>query len=320
MKITLLFFTISCGFILNAQPFFGLPTQNASWIESYYQINNPQSANLIFKGDIKYFVNGDTSLNNTIYHKIYKDTSGQIKLAFLFRNDTLNQKVKCRFVNENIEHLLFNFNVNIGDTLSDIVMGYNNPNIQNNKLIVKKIDSILINNQYHKRIKLLNIYSSDISNQPYYIVWIDGFGNLSSGGILGSTGLLSYYPRFVTCFEQNAQYFSSEPYDNQGYLFYNDSISSSNSCNFNPLSLKNDVQELNITIYPNPVNNFVSIEFPELIEKEIRIYNADGQLIYYNRRNENKIVKIDFSNYDIGVYFITVIFNDYLLTKKILKI
>jgi len=64
-KISLIFVIYFLPNILFAQPFYGLPTSNAEWILSILKGANT------YIGDTKTFVNGDTTINGTLYHKFY---------------------------------------------------------------------------------------------------------------------------------------------------------------------------------------------------------------------------------------------------------
>lgn len=64
------------------------------------------------------------------------------------------------------------------------------------------------------------------------------------------------------------------------------------------------VEEItNANIYPNPVDNLLTIEVEG--EKNISIYNSIGQNIYNSTTCDN-IVKIDMSSYNNGVYFVNI--------------
>lgn len=57
---------------------------------------------------------------------------------------------------------------------------------------------------------------------------------------------------------------------------------------------------INVTIYPNPAKESVTIEGVG----EINIFNSFGQLVY--RKANNNITTVDVSNFEKGIYFIKV--------------
>jgi C1A family cysteine protease len=71
-------------------------------------------------------------------------------------------------------------------------------------------------------------------------------------------------------------------------------------------------------IYPNPVNDLLSIETSEPGHHSIEILSLKGQLIYRNKM-EGPTHQIDFSSFLKGVYLITVRSKDFVKTEKIIK-
>ncbi len=74
--------------------------------------------------------------------------------------------------------------------------------------------------------------------------------------------------------------------------------------------------ENNISIYPNPSNNIINVNFNTVNNAEIVLYNMVGQQIMKVNTSvtENKI---DVSKYNKGIYFIKVKLNNKIHTKKI---
>jgi hypothetical protein len=70
-----------------------------------------------------------------------------------------------------------------------------------------------------------------------------------------------------------------------------------------------------MSIYPNPVKDFVHIEIAQDIES-VSIYNSLGQNIYVNRANEKSI---DISELKTGIYFMTVSSGSGIYQARFLK-
>lgn len=88
-----------------------------------------------------------------------------------------------------------------------------------------------------------------------------------------------------------------------------------------PLSTENQLQlaDLNIVAYPNPVVNELTISGLTTANNDIQIYAYNGKLLKTFNTNEATI-KLDFSGYADGVYFIKIQNADNRFTiKKIIK-
>jgi Leucine-rich repeat (LRR) protein len=81
---------------------------------------------------------------------------------------------------------------------------------------------------------------------------------------------------------------------------------------------KNDFnKELIIQIYPNPVQNELTIKAKSLIDS-IQLYDAQGRIIFAKSSTQVRDV-IDMSNYGSGIYFITISTSEGRQTQKIIK-
>ncbi|NOQ25755.1 MAG: T9SS type A sorting domain-containing protein [Bacteroidales bacterium] len=76
-----------------------------------------------------------------------------------------------------------------------------------------------------------------------------------------------------------------------------------------------NTKEKVLSIYPNPVKDFVHIEIVQDIES-VSIYNSLGQNMYVNNANEKNI---DLSELKTGIYFISVCSGSDIYQARILK-
>lgn len=74
-----------------------------------------------------------------------------------------------------------------------------------------------------------------------------------------------------------------------------------------------------IRIYPNPVNNILTIQSQRTVLSFIKITSINGQRMY-NDVMERSIQHIDLSTFEKGVYFITIRSIDFVTTRKIIKL
>ncbi|MFC2115150.1 T9SS type A sorting domain-containing protein [Bacteroidota bacterium] len=85
-----------------------------------------------------------------------------------------------------------------------------------------------------------------------------------------------------------------------------------------PVSIKNTIDPI-ISIYPNPIEDLLTIETYIPQHLSIEISSLNGQLIY-SREMEGSSHQIDLSSLQRGVYFITVRSKDFVRTEKIIKL
>jgi hypothetical protein len=87
-----------------------------------------------------------------------------------------------------------------------------------------------------------------------------------------------------------------------------------------PLSELSGIQEINengsITVFPNPVSDYITIESPE--KSVIEIFNIQGQLMKVANANEN-FITIDISSFAKGLYIIKVKSENDITARKIIK-
>jgi len=74
-----------------------------------------------------------------------------------------------------------------------------------------------------------------------------------------------------------------------------------------------------ISIFPNPAKELIIIETNKVGQYSIEINSINGQLIY-STRMDGSSHQIDLSSFRKGVYFITVKYEDFVTTKKIIKL
>jgi len=71
------------------------------------------------------------------------------------------------------------------------------------------------------------------------------------------------------------------------------------------------------SVYPNPTNKFVFIK-SETNTSEIQVFDIQGKLLFQNN-TDNLETKIDFSNYENGLYFVKIKSLNQFETYKIIK-
>jgi len=71
-----------------------------------------------------------------------------------------------------------------------------------------------------------------------------------------------------------------------------------------------DNKDYDVNIYPNPANSFVNINLPfEFSNPEVKIFDAQGKLMYDNIENSN-MINIDISSFSTGKYFVSIVYKN----------
>ena len=140
------------------------PSENAIWRGSNIHYNNDYS----FEGTTEYHyaIVGDTVINNLTYHKLkrnslYKPNAGPQHFSIdnegAFREDVINKKVYFYSFYSNSEQLLYDFDLNVGDDVSQFIVNGESNNF--NPPIVTEIDLIMLKDGlYHKRFHITGCY------------------------------------------------------------------------------------------------------------------------------------------------------------------
>lgn len=239
--------------------------------------------------NFSYYLQGDTIINTLTYHKVYKSAGtahehcaigGTLnnwynlnnEYAGSYRQDTAMKRVYFISPFAIQECLLYDFSLNVGDTL-------NNGCTCGNNCIVSSIDTVQIKNNYRKRI---NFFMSAYSQ-------IEGIGS--------TAGLLEPYIPFesggtLICFSQNGQ------------TLYPDTIT---AC-YIIIAGVNEIKDSKLySISPNPFHTSAILQVSsECINSELIIYNTIGSKVKQQsiRAESIQINRNDLAN---GFYFFKII-------------
>ncbi|GIV26367.1 MAG: hypothetical protein KatS3mg027_0181 [Bacteroidia bacterium] len=246
--------------------------------------------------------NEDTLIGHHVYKKLYE---GYIKTSYYagpvtcppwctpqgayivsqnyqyigaIRQDVINKKVYFAPAGQPAQ-LLYDFNLNIGDTLP-----YSYINHTPYPKVVTNIDSVLVNGNYHKR------FGIGYSGYPGTFAYlIEGIG--SSLGLLFPLEIPFEVNTMLTCVRINNQtiYPVTTPSFNCQYLPLN--IEEKN------IHKKSDL----ISIFPNPFSTHCDINFNEKVEGDFYLFNCLGQLVEKIRINGDKLTLFR-QNLSPGVY------------------
>jgi hypothetical protein len=273
-----------------------MPDSNAIWRVDY-STGLMVTGSTICMNCLKYQdqISGDTIIGGNAFLKIYRTgwnynydqnlgcnfydltcTINQYKGAL--REDTASKKVYFHD-GQNQDTLLYDFTLNVGDTLKQ---QYNAPMAP---FIVHSIDSILIGSTYRKRWN----YHVD---QGLPVSVIEGIG--STTGLLESLFIFEQGGNLV-CFSIN---------DTTYYPSYN-----STNCQLITSGIKeNAIANNQITLFPNPATTTITLHFTmSNINCQLSIEDVLGNKIYQQQITNATQATIDISTWSEGVYFYEVI-------------
>ena len=74
-----------------------------------------------------------------------------------------------------------------------------------------------------------------------------------------------------------------------------------------------------LNLYPNPANTHITIETGVSELYTLRITSLNGQQLF-NKEMEGHTHQLDLSSFQKGIYFITIRSNDFITTRKVVKL
>jgi len=283
---------------INAQPYIPMPDSNACWRLSDATILES------FRVDS---VKNDTNINTIDYIKLFY---GSYYIGG-YRNDMAGKKTFFIPNDSTQEYLLYDFSLNMSDTVLVITRVYSWPPypISYNiiKLIVDSIVNKAIGPRNHKRIYLSNTNSND------YAIWTDGIGNCYSG-IIGSR-------------PWNATKLYCMSFNDTVYYKYNFNLAQESNyfmgqCDTinEPLSINENLISSSINFFPSIVHTTITITSLDknIFPLQISIYNSLGVFCKSFFVEDDRLLNI--SDLSQGVYFLQIkAENKTYKTHKIIK-
>ncbi len=253
----------------------------------------------------KFFVNGDSIVNEKAYKKYFiTNDSTLTSYAFfaLLREDTSTLKVFVIPPTTYEEKLLYDFSLSVGDSVT--VFPAENDNSYWYSSVpanpeIEQIDSVQIDGELRKRYKM-----TDKHNYMESEYWIEGIG--STYGIFNSGfgSLHIMYIPHLLCFKQDGEIIYNDPLQNGCSGRYPDGIIEKNQNDF-------------VNIYPNPVDKLLFFESVAEIF-EIRIFASSG-IELDKFEPDNIAYQINVTDYPSGIYYIKITGRNFTQNMKFIK-
>ena len=239
-----------------------LPMQNAEWYQDggIALLSCPTCTFVNYK----YYTDGDTLINAQTYVKIKKVEVPNINDVSLFpaytgaiRQDTLNKKIYVVLTDSTTEHILYDFSLQVGDTINSVLHTLTAGCLGFNTETIFLIDTIQVNGYDHR---VFHYQGSCVGTDGSYI---EGIG--SEFGLL-FPNLKDIQESHLNCLKINNQ--SYYPYANV-------------TCTLPTISVNDLDQLLDISIFPNPTSEILTISLPEnSLTTEAHLFDAAGKEVY----------------------------------------
>jgi hypothetical protein len=300
LSITMLALNFSYGQTSVYHPF---PDTNAIWNVTY---SGYQAACAKYS----YFLTTDTTVNSFTYKKIYQQKSNYptnpwtsgcdwccpspaiIFYAGALREDIVAKKVYYLPVFASSDTLLYDFNLEVGDT---VPLGWNN---WCSALQVGSIDSVLIGTSYRKRWNMADPNINCVSTTSSVI---EGIGN--------TFGLLEHFNFFeqggnLDCFSQNNQ------------TLY-PSYSPNTVCTL--VSGVEELPQVGFSVSPNPLSSQTTIQFErKLNNASLSLYNCYGQKVKEINNINDQTIILTRDKLTNGLYYAQLTQENYAVTIQLI--
>lgn len=286
------------------QNYIPFPEENTSWTVSEFDYQSEEYDTYI------YTFNGDTTLNDKLYKKVYQlnDANSGMDtiwlLHTLMRQEVENKKVFFirHYLGETSEKLGYDFDVMEGDTVSLPAFAYGD--CDSLFVIFNADDTIqLWNGDYRRRIGFSSL------DCDYDLSGIEGVG----GYLTAFPNLYwwdSFHMSLVTCMLKDGEYhFGPSPYPDE--------------CDFT-VDINASGKPQNLSIIPNPVRDYILIEKPSFEQAKYTLSLINSIGVYVLEKDiefSGGQVKVDLSSVPRGIY--VLIFesdNNQTYTTRLIKL
>lgn len=269
---------------VNSQTYCKFPTSNALW--------NYKIVGSVFNPGDRHFIDSlgqPITIDNKKYIELYQgEKNRDVEIVGALREDTILKRIYFHDFYKEIK--LYDFSLEVNDTINY------NTNHGNYHKTVDSIDSIQVSGQYRKRMFLHND-GPELSD-----IWIEGIGSVYRYGLL-------YPVQPYIVMDATNPYFGC--FKDKNTMYFEESNCNLKDCCPCDSWLVN-IQEIsnintNINIYPNPADEYLTVEFTNDITPDtfIEIYSSKGMIIK-KVKAINKINTLNIRDISQGVYFLKV--------------
>jgi len=293
-KAFLLVVLFSAFDLVLAQTYVPFPDSNVYWneIELYQgQCDPPEYCKNT------YYLLGDTVIDSYSYNKIYSTDGSSISYVGGLREE--NKRIFLYYTWCDHSVLLYDFNLNVGDTMTMSCLAAECDIQENLYMTVVSVDSVLLEDHSYRRRINFN-YGSAMS-------WIEGVGSVSGLLYPYYSCVLCVCFRELICFQEdgNSLYLNEENASCFNFYVSIDDLK------------RNDEM---FKVYPNPVKyqTFVTIKSNEGINT-IELYDFLGRMINCKQRINSMEYKLQLGSLRQGIYFLKAnLQNDQMVCNRLI--
>jgi hypothetical protein len=249
---------------------------------------------------IVYKFGADTLVNDKKYSKLYYSYNSDYDFKYtgiIVREDS--NRVYFRNFNDTTELKLYDFNLNVGDTITTAGIGPCSLGIYYDYFYtIIDVDTIIIDNTPLKRL-IINDAEFDL-NVPFE--WIEGIGS--------NFGLFS---RFCCWDGMSPELFCCSQ---DGKIIYQSKTAQKRNACYIEMGIE-DLSNFNINVYPNPTTSNINIDI-ENNHAFLIMFDMTGKIIQQKHIYNNCV--LDLSNYPIGVYTVNLFSERGSISRRIIKL
>jgi hypothetical protein len=225
-------------------------------------------------GPLLFHVTGDTTIDNTIYKKLHQFEGWGQYVGYAGAYRELDKIVYYVPISSSTEHVLYNFNLNVGDTIFNPYNG----ECEIDTAIVETIDSVLYDNNYRKQFILIGTSGYLVGH------WVEGIGSKFGLGLIMPYLNMNCQVYYLLC-------------------MFNDNTNSGIGTCFVSVE-EHTIPDRDLSIYPNPSTSGFTIKLENSVIKEIWIMDSSGRTIVNEVDLNQNELKID--NLPSGLYILKV--------------
>ena len=197
--------------------------------------------------------------------------------------------------------------------------GWSSSNNFNKEVVANNPNNVYLYGTYKKSDNDYDIFLTKF-NETGNLLWYDTYtGSYSSFGNFiarGESSKLFLIGDFIdSLFISNGTLYSDF---NSCYVVKIDDLTYNPIfTNINNPSIDNDIDK--IKIYPIPAHNYIEIDYYDLCNYTIELFDLKGNIFITLKNNINPI-RLNISSFNSGIYYIRFTSNDIIMTKKIVKL
>ncbi len=265
-----------------------------------------------FSGNIDYIkfqsekdttILGESCRKITKRHPLLCNMRPEVEFVF-DRNDTVF------FYDEifNTFQILYDFNAETND--SWVILFVDETNDADSLIITVDSTSTMIVNDEELKVLYVTYFKNDeYMPETYYSRIIEKFGDMIY--------MFNWQPLSMVACDGNIS-FGLRCYEDNEFGFYSTGLADSCDYVYIWTGIENSLNENDISIYPNPAIEQITIEVPDKTNLQVKITDITGNLIIHEKFTES--VNIGISGYASGVYLVSIYKNDKIIGRnKILK-